>query len=56
MNVKLAAQVLSSTVSRIMSQYGPSEDSGTARLCIVIDTFFDMNIRDIHSHEFQRIP
>ena len=31
MNVKLDAQVLRSTVSRILSQYGPPEASGTAR-------------------------
>ena len=53
MNVKLAAQVLSSTVSRILSQYRPPEASGTARYCMLMNTFFDiMNIRDIHSHEF----
>ena len=57
MNVKLAAQVLSSTVSRILSQYGPPEASGTARFCMIMDTFFDiMNIRDIHSHESQCKP
>ena len=53
MNVKLAAQVLSSTVSRILSQYRPPEASGTARYCMLMNTFFDiMNIRDTHSHEF----
>ena len=57
MNVKLAAQVLSSTVSRIQSQYGLPEGSGTARFCMLRDGFFDiMNIRDIYSHELQPKP
>ena len=57
MNVKLAAQVLSSTVSRMLSQYRLPEASGIARFCILMDEFFDiMNIRDIHSHEFQPKP
>ena len=57
MNVKLAAQVLSSTIFRMLSQYGLPEASGIARFCILMDAFFDiMNIRDIHSHEFQPKP
>ena len=56
-NVKLAAQVLSSIVSRILSQYGSPEASGTVRFCALMDTFFDiMKIRDIHSHQFLRKP
>ena len=56
-DVKLAAQFLSSTVSRILSQYGPPEASGTARFCMLVDTFFNrINIRVIHSHKFQRKP
>ena len=55
MNVKLAAQVLSSTVSKILTSYGPLEAAGTAKFCLLIDGFFDiMNIRNIQSHEFKR--
>ena len=57
MNVRLAAQVLSSTVSKVLSQYGPPEAAGTAEFCSLFDTFFDiMNIRDIHSHNFDLKP
>ena len=57
MNVKLAAQVLSSRVSKIVSTYGPPTSQGTANFCLLMDTFFDiMNIRHIHSHEFEQKP
>ena len=57
MNVKLAAQVLSSTVSKILTSYGPLEAAGTAKFCLLIDGFFDiMNIRNIQSHEFKIKP
>ena len=53
MNVKLAAQVLSSTASKVMLKYGPSEAAGTAKFCSLMDIFFDiMNISDINSHKF----
>ena len=55
MNVKLAAQVLSSTVSKILMSRGPPEAADTAKFCLLMDSFFDiMNIRDLQSHEFQR--
>ena len=55
MNVKLAAQVLSSTVSKILMSRGHPEAAGTAKFCLLMDSFFDiMNIRDLQSHEFQR--
>ena len=47
MNVKLAAQVLSSTVSNVLTEYGPNEAAGTAKFCFLMDSFFDiMNIRN----------
>ena len=56
MNVKLA-QVLSSTVSKTLTSYGPPEAAGTAKFCLLMDSFFDiMNIRNIQSHEFERKP
>ena len=57
MNVKLTAQVLSSTVSKTLTSYGPPEAAGTAKFCLLMDGFFDiMNIRNIQSHEFERKP
>ena len=44
--VKLAAQVLSSTVSKRLSSYEHPEAAGTAKFCLLMDSFFDiMNIR-----------
>ena len=46
MNVKLAAQILSSTVSKVLLKYVTPESAGTAKLCSLMDMFFDiMNIR-----------
>ena len=57
MNVKLAAQVLSSTVSKTLTLYGLLEAAGFAKFCLLMDSFFDMmNIRNIQSHEFERKP
>ena len=57
MNVKLAAQVLSSTVSKTLMSYGPPEPAGTAKFCLLMNGFFDiMNIRNIQSNEFERKP
>ena len=54
MNVKLAAQVLSSTVSKTLTSCGPPETAGTAKFWLLMDSFFDvMNIRNIQSHEFE---
>ena len=51
MNVKLATQLLRSTVSKVPLKYGPPEAAGTAKCCFLIDMFFDiMVIRDINSH------
>jgi len=47
MNVKLAAQVLSTTVSKTIKAYGSPESAGTAKFCEMMDTFFDIvNIRN----------
>ena len=57
MNVKSAAQVLSSTVSKTLTSYGPPEAASTAMFCLLMDSFFGiMNIRNIQSHEFERKP
>ena len=54
MNVKLAAQVLSSTVSKALLKYGPPEAVRTAKFCSLMNKFFGiMNIRDINSNKFE---
>ena len=54
MNVRLAAQVFSSVVSKVLLAYGPPEDAETAHYCSLMDYFFDiMNIRNTQSHEFE---
>lgn len=56
MNVKLAAQVLSSSVSKVLRQHVPGAE-GTAEFCSMMDTFFDiMNIRHPDAHKFQLKP
>ena len=45
MYVRLAAQVLSRTVSEVLSNYGPADADGTAEFCLMFDKFFDiMNV------------
>lgn len=53
MNVRLAAQVLSSNVGNVLQRYGSTDSQETARFCLLMDTFFDiLNIRD--SNEYQQ--
>ena len=57
MNVKLAAQVLSPTVSKVLLKYGPPKAAGTAKCCFLMDMFFDiMNIGNINYHKFELKP
>ena len=42
MNVRLAAQVLSTTVSKVLFNYGPADAAGTAEFCLMFDQFFDI--------------
>ena len=45
MNVILAAEVLSSTVSNVMPNYASPDAAKTAKLCSLTDIFFNiMNI------------
>lgn len=47
MNVKLAAQVLSESMSKVLKAFGPAEAAGTANFCLMMDSFFDiLNIRN----------
>ena len=57
MNVRLAAQVLSTTVSVVLKNFGPPEAQETAELCSLFDTFFDcLNVRNTTEHHFKRKP
>ena len=57
MNVKLAAQVLSSTVGNTMTQYGSPEFTETAKFCCMMDSFFDIvNIRNTSEFETKSKP
>ena len=43
MNIKLATQVF--TGSKTLTSYGPPDAAGTAKFCLLMDSFFDiMNI------------
>ena len=47
MNVRLAAQVLSETVGKVLLQYGPPDAAATAKFCLPMDQFFDCcNVRN----------
>lgn len=53
MNVKLAAQILSSAVCKTLTSYGSPEAAGAAKFCLLMDSFFDIvKIRDIQSLKF----
>ena len=40
MRVRLAAQVLSSTVGNVLKSFGPPDASETAKFCLMLDSFF----------------
>ena len=45
MNVRLAAQVLRTTVSKVFSNYGPADAAGAAEFCLMFEKFFNiMNV------------
>ena len=47
MNVRLAVQVLSSSVLKVLKRLYPEAMHGTADLCIYMDNFFDcLNVRN----------
>ena len=55
--VNLAAQVLNSTMSSVLTQFGPPEASSTAEYCKMIDQFFDcLNARSLDEHLRKRKP
>ena len=57
MRVNLATQVLSSTMSSVLTQFGPPEASATAEYCKMIGQFFDcLNVRSFDEHLRKRKP
>nr|XP_047133158.1 uncharacterized protein LOC124811499 [Hydra vulgaris] len=54
MTVKLAAQILSQTVSSVLKTFGTEEHTETARFCEKMDMFFDcLNSRTIEEHRMK---
>ena len=52
MRVNLAAQVLSSTMSAVLENFGPPDAIETAKFCKMMDTFFDcLNVRSLEEYE-----
>ena len=57
MRVNLAAQVLSASVASVLKTFGPLEASATAKLCEMVDGFFDcLNVRSRTEHIRKRKP
>ena len=52
MNVKIAAQVLSETVTNVLFTTGPADTNATAKLCLMMNRFFDcLNVRNTEEHK-----
>lgn len=57
MNVRLAAQVLSTSVSVALKEWGPAEAAGTAEYCEMFDKFFDcFNVRNSKEYITKQKP
>ena len=55
MRVNLAAQVLSSSMARVLQVYGPPDSKETAKFCEIMDSFFDCtNVRSTAEGERTR--
>ncbi len=47
MNVRLAAQVSSDSVGKVLAKFGPPEACATSKFCLMMDGFFDcLNVRN----------
>ena len=57
MRVNLAAQVLSASMAAVLETFGPPEAAATAKLCKMVDGFFDcLNVRSTKEHTVKRKP
>ena len=55
MSVKLAAQILNSSVGNILKEFGPPEASG--EFCRLMDTFFDcLNVQNKEEYKIKKKP
>ena len=55
MNVKLAVQVLSSSVGNLLNEFGPPEAAGIAKFCLMLESFFDcLNVRNKKEQKLKR--
>lgn len=52
MRESLAAQILSATVAAVVKSFGPPDATGTAKLCEMMDSYFDcLNVRSTTEHQ-----
>ena len=57
MRVNLAVQVLSASVAMVLKAFGPPEAAATAKLCEMMDSFFDcLNVRSTTEYQKKRKP
>ena len=57
MRVRLAAQVLSETVSTVLNTFGDADVAGTAKFCLMMDKFFDcLNVKNTVEHKIKNKP
>ena len=55
--VRLAAQVLSETVGSVLNSFGPADAVGTAKFCLMMDTFFDcLNVKNTMKYKVYQKP
>ena len=55
MRVNLAAQVLSASVAAVLKEFGPPEAVATAKLCKMMDAFFDcLNVHSTTEYQKKR--
>ena len=55
MNVRLAVQVLSSSVGNVLNEFGPPDAAETAKFCLMMDSFFDgLNVRNNEEQKLKR--
>ena len=53
--VNLAAQLLSASVAAVLRSFSPTDTAGTAKLCEMVDSFFDcLNVRSTSEHQRKR--
>lgn len=57
MRVSFAAQVLSASVSAVMTTFSPPDTAATAKLCKMVDSFFDcLNVSSTTEYQRKRKP